>query len=60
MAGCNEKEKDNGQYISHELVCELMEQQKAFYKKLLQQQESNYKVVCIPSWKQQTVEWMPF
>lgn len=44
MAGCKEKEKDNGQCISHELVCELMEQQKAFYKELLQQQESNYKV----------------
>lgn len=44
MAGRNEKEKDNVQYISQEQVRELMDQQKAFYKELLQQQESSFKV----------------
>ncbi len=44
MASRKDKEKDSGQYITHEQVCELMPQQKAFYKELLQQQESNFKV----------------
>lgn len=44
MAGRKDKEKDSGQYITHEQVRELMEQQKVFYKELLQQQESNFNV----------------
>lgn len=44
MAGLKDKEKHSGQYNTHEQVRELMEQQKAFYKTLLQQQESNFKV----------------
>ncbi len=44
MAGRKDKEKDSGQYITHEQVHEFMEKQKAFYKELLQQQESNFKI----------------
>lgn len=42
-----DKDKDNAQYISQVQVRELLDQQKAFYKEMLEQQENNFKTcVC--------------
>lgn len=46
MAGGKGRDKDNDQSVSMAQVHELLEQQKVFYKELLQQQESSFKA-CV-------------
>lgn len=46
MAGGKGKDKDNDQTVSMAQVHELLEQQKVFYKELLQQQESSFRA-CV-------------
>ena len=44
--GGKDKDMDNAQYILPAQLCELLDQQKAFYKEMLEQQESNFKA-CV-------------
>lgn len=46
MAGGKGRDKDNEQSVSMAQVLELLEQQRVFYKELLQQQESSFKA-CV-------------